>query len=599
MRRTWLSLAVVALLAAGAPAANAAVPVPQGSVTVIQNVAPKGQIPEQDPLSPTLFLPYSPTDRPRGFGLNALQAERAADAAPQARAVRARHPKMKPTAYLSPLQLRQGAFWHWDVIYTDGDNEVVEVEVDAVTGKVLQVTTPPDIGWPLLLGFKGVLGGKLNAPYIWLPLCLLFLLPFIDPRRPFRLLHLDLLVLLAFGISQIFFTAGKPGTSVPLVYPFLLYAAVRAAWAGFRPARRDGPLMPFVSTRFLIAGVLSLLALRVAFSVTSSGTFDISTAGVIGANRIEHGLQLYTDNSAHGDTYGPLNYLLYIPWEMLFPFKAPFADAARGATLMFDTLTVLGLFLLGRSLRRGPAGIRLGAGLAWAWAAFPYTALVLASNTNDALVPLFLVYALLFLRSPPARGVLAGLASMGKFAPAIVAPIIIVGRGPFRWRPVLIAATGYAIVCVGLVVAFLPPGGLREFWNTTLGFQLSRSSPLSIWVRQPSLDWLRPLASVSVVGLAAVATFFPRRRSVGQVAALCGAVLAAAQVPGNYWLYFYVVWFAPFLFIGLFEEYRDLGPIAASASGEGDQRLREPGEDLAAGISHDDQVLDPHAQHAG
>ena len=35
---------------------------------------------------------------------------------------------------------------------------------------------------------------------------------------------------------------------------------------------------------------------------------------------------------------------------------------------------------------------------------------------------------------------------------------------------------------------------------------------------------------------------------------------AAAQIPANYWIYFYIAWFAPFLFISLFEEYRDLGP---------------------------------------
>ena len=45
-------------------------------------------------------------------------------------------------------------------------------------------------------GYEGAFGRKLNAPYVWIPLCLLFLLPFVDPRRPFRLLHLDLLVLL-------------------------------------------------------------------------------------------------------------------------------------------------------------------------------------------------------------------------------------------------------------------------------------------------------------------------------------------------------------------------------------------------------------------
>lgn len=318
--------------------------------------------------------------------------------------------------------------------------------------------------------------------------------------------------------------------------------------------------MPHVSTRFLVVGVVALMALRIAFGVTWSGTFDISTAGVIGADRIEHGLPLYVDNDAHGDTYGPVNYLMYVPWELLFPFHPPAGDAARGATLSFDVLTVLGLFLLGRSLRPGESGTRLGAAFAWGWAAFPYSALVIASTTNDALVPLFLIYALLFLRSPPGRGLVAGIASMAKFAPALVSPILIVGRGPFRWRTVLVAGAAWLVAVVGILIAFLPPGGLRVFWNTTLGFQLHRTSPLSIWIRDPGLDWLRPVASAIVVLLALAATFFPRRRTRGQIAGLVAAVLAASQIPTNYWLYFYVVWFAPFMLIAAFEEYRSLGP---------------------------------------
>jgi hypothetical protein len=149
---------------------------------------------------------------------------------------------------------------------------------------------------------------------------------------------------------------------------------------------------------------------------------------------------------------------------------------------------------------------------------------------------------------------------MAKFAPGLLAPVLLVGRGPFRLRSVAAASAVFAIVCGGLVFAFLPDGGLREFWDTTLGFQLHRTSPLSIWVRAPQLEWLRPVTQALAIGLAAVAAFVPRRRSVGQVAALCGAILAAAQIPTNYWIYFYVAWFAPFLFIALFEEYGDLGP---------------------------------------
>ena len=68
----------------------------------------------------------------------------------------------------------------------------------------------------------------------------LFFVPFIDRARPFRLLHLDLLVLLAFSVSLAFFNNGNIGISVPLVYPLLAYLLVRMLLIAFRrgPGRR-------------------------------------------------------------------------------------------------------------------------------------------------------------------------------------------------------------------------------------------------------------------------------------------------------------------------------------------------------------------------
>lgn len=563
MHRVLLAAAVLLIALPTAAAASA------GDVGQVRadKKAPLNVLPPEDPLTPRVYLPLSQTLPPPHFRLNARQAVAISARTSEVRDAKRKHPALVGTAYISALRVPQGSFYHWDIFWRDGGKELVEVEVQPVTGEVLVVTTPPDIGWPLLFGFPGVLGGKLNAPYIWLPLCLLFLLPFFDPRRPFRLLHLDLVMLLLFGISHYFFAQGKPGLSVPLVYPFLLYAAGRALFAAFRPKRRDGPLMPLVSTKFLIAGVVVLMALRIVFGITESGTFDISTAGVVGADRIEHGLPLYQENDARGDTYGPVNYLLYVPAELVFPIKSPadIGDAARAATLAFDVLTLLGLFLLGRSLRAGPAGTRLGAGLAWAWAAFPYSALVVASNTNDALVPLFIVYALLLIRSPAGRGVVGAIGGMTKFAPLLVAPVLATARGPFRWRTAITVTFAYLIVSGGLVLLFLPDGGFREFWNTTLGWQLSRTSPLSIWTREPGIDFLKPVIAAAGVALAIAAAFVPRRRSIGQIAALCAAILAVSQLATGYWLYFYIVWFAPFLFIALFEEYRELGPLDSAS----------------------------------
>ena len=60
---------------------------------------------------------------------------------------------------------------------------------------------------------------------------------------------------------------------------------------------------------------------------------------------------------------------------------------------------------------------------------FPYTLFPLMSNTNDTLISMLVVYALLALSSPPARGALIALAGAAKFAPLALAPLFATGRG--------------------------------------------------------------------------------------------------------------------------------------------------------------------------
>src|SRR5271154_2655808 len=106
-------------------------------------------------------------------------------------------------------------------------------------------------------GQPGYFGGHVSALYIWLPLCLLFLLPFFDFRRPFSLLHLDLLVLLSLSVSLAFFNNAHIYASVPLVYPPLLYLLARML-AMLRRIRsgdaQPGPLRLLVPVPWLALG---------------------------------------------------------------------------------------------------------------------------------------------------------------------------------------------------------------------------------------------------------------------------------------------------------------------------------------------------------
>jgi hypothetical protein len=413
-------------------------------------------------------------------------------------------------------------------------------------------------------GYPGAFGRLINAPYIWLPLGAIFVLGLLDWRRPFRLAHLDLLVVVAgFGLSHYFFNQGNIGASVPLAYPPLLYLLGRALWLGFR--RRAGiGLRPSLPITVLAVATVLLVAGRIALNVADSNVIDVGYSGVIGADRIADQEPIYgnfPDDDQSGDTYGPVAYYAYVPFEQAFPWSGTWDDlpAAHAAAIFFDLATMGGLFLLGRRIRRGRRGTDLGILLCFAWAACPYTAYVLESNTNDALVSLTLVAALLCLISPIPRGITLALSGLTKFAPLALGPLFATygateGRGGFlsRYAKVVIPFT-IAFAVTVLVVCFqaLQDPGLSTFWHRTIGEQGGRVSPFSIWGQSPSLGWLQALVKVAVVGIAVLVAFRPKRRDHVTVAALGAAVLIGMELTVDHWFYLYIPWFLPFLLVAL------------------------------------------------
>ncbi|MFL5884755.1 MAG: glycosyltransferase 87 family protein, partial [Thermoleophilaceae bacterium] len=363
------------------------------------------------------------------------------------------------------------------------------------------------------------------------------------------------LALLSLGVSLAFYDRGQLLVSVPLVYPPLLYLLARLATAGFRGLAPSSPPVGRVGERTLIAALLVLVAARIGFDLAFGHTTDVAYASVVGANSIHHGWPLYSAAYNHLDTYGPVTYLAYLPFELVFPMHSgwqhDYLPAARAAAIVFDLLTMAGLFVLGGKLRAGQAGRRLGLVLAFAWAAFPFTFMTLAINTNDGLVSLLVVLALLAISSPRVRGALIGLAVAAKFAPAAIAGVLAAGTGDRRLRSLATFGALAALVLTVSVWAYLPDGGLTVFWNNTLGFQMHRHSFLSIWGQYPGLGGLREAVELATVALAVAAFIAPRRRTLAQVAALGGAVLIAVELSLVYWLYTYVVWFLPLAFAGL------------------------------------------------
>ena len=257
-------------------------------------------------------------------------------------------------------------------------------------------------------GYEGAFGRKLNAPWVWIPLCVLFLAPFVDPRRPFRLLHLDLLVLLGFGASHVFFNRARSALSVPLVYPVLLYLLVRLVWPAFRPRERPRAPVPVCPDGLGRAGAGAARGLPRG---PERDRLERDRRRLRGRDRRRpdrgRRRRCTAPGSARtwsaGTPTGPSNYLLYVPFEQASPWSGSWDDlpAAHGAALAFDLFTLGGLVLLGSRLRPGPAGRELGVALGVAWAAYPYALFALETNSNDTLVALFTVVALLALTLSP------------------------------------------------------------------------------------------------------------------------------------------------------------------------------------------------------
>src|SRR5207249_3499447 len=161
--------------------------------------------------------------------------------------------------------------------------------------------------------------------------------------------------------------------------------------------------------------------------------------------------------------------------------------------------------------------------------AYPFTLYTMNANANDSLVALTLVAAMVALASPPGRGVVLALGAAAKFGSAALAPLFATATGERRLRSAVAFAIAFVAVCAALVVPFLPHGGLREFYDRTLGYQATRSSPFSVWGLAPSVDFLRPFVRAAAVALAVAVAFYPRVKSQLQVAALAAAVIVAVQ----------------------------------------------------------------------
>jgi hypothetical protein len=336
----------------------------------------------------------------------------------------------------------------------------------------------------------------------------------------------------------------------------------------FGRGRPREPLRLLVPVSWLAVATVFLVGFRVGLNVTNSNVIDVGYAGVIGADKLLHGQPLYggwPHDNAQGDTYGPVNYYAYVPFRAVFGWSGVWDDlpASHGAAIAFDLLTLLGLYFLGRRIR-GPT---LGIVLAYLWAAYPFSIYALSSNSNDALVSMLVVLAMLVITSAPARGVAGGLAGFSKFAPLALGPLLL--RGVGRWprpRAVIVFVVLYAFTACVVMLPVLLGHNLHAFWHDSITYQSNRGSPFSVWGLWGGLGTEQHLVQALAALLALAVAFFPRgERSVVQVAALGAAVIIALQLGVSHWFYLYIVWFFPLVALALIGSHPDGGADAVPA----------------------------------
>ncbi len=514
----------------------------------------------------------------------------------QAIAVALAHPKVASWLERYPPDPTTSATFReetrtWLVKAWSGEaGQIAQAVVHDTSESVSEVRTGPQVAWGMARGGKGSFGGKtLLKPYVWLAFCLVFFVGLADLRRPVSVRNADLLVLLSFSVSLAFFSRGEIFASVPLVYPVLGYLLGRSVWVGVR--KRESALRPVWPTWVFAAAAIFFLGFRVGLNVEAPrGVIDVGLASVVGASRILDGEAPYgnmpqrgdleecgpkdADGNVReriqtngrceaaierGDTYGPVAYAAYVPATLAFPWSGKWDSlpGAHATSILFDLLTIVGLGLVG--LRFG--GVRLAAMLAFAWCAYPFTAYALNANTNDTIMPAFLVFGFWLASSVWARGTAVALAGWTKFGGLLLAPLW-ASYPTLELRRLVRFALAFALATLfSFVILLLEPDlwdAIRTFWSRTVGFQAGRDSPFSLWgwgqyhaEGIPDLGFLQPAFAVLAVALAVVVAFVPREKGPIELAALTASILIAFQLTLTHWFYLYLPWFLPFVLLWL------------------------------------------------
>ncbi|MBD0355074.1 MAG: DUF2029 domain-containing protein [Rubrobacteraceae bacterium] len=434
-----------------------------------------------------------------------------------------------------------------------GTKEVARVEIDDDTWVSEYVWTGDQVAWNMARGVHGAYGKQANYWYVWGPLALAFALAFVRADRLFSLRNLDIVALLGFLVSHEFFRHGIVHEAVILWYPPLIYLFLRTLLMGFglgERVERTANLPTWIL--FALAALASALVLGLN---VDSRVIDVGYAGVAGADLILEGTVPYGNmpgDVGTGDTYGPLNYLLYVPFILMFGFSGEwdYLPAAHALSAFSFVAGSLALLIAGWKL----AGARGAAALAFAWAAFPYTLYSANNNTNDIIVAAISAVGLATAASPLARGASIAAGFAVKLYPVLLGPLWMMHDGQRRSSILRFFLGGLGVVLLTFWVLLLdghPLEAARLFYEKTIAFQGARETPWTIFSQVPAIGFLQQPLLAAVILLAFIVAVWPRRRTMRRLAAFSAALVIGFQLTTNYWFYPYVTWFEPFVFLAL------------------------------------------------
>ncbi len=436
---------------------------------------------------------------------------------------------------------------------SEGGKKVAIAEIDDSTWVASSVYTADQVGWNMARGERGAYGKQANFWYVWGPMALIFALAFLRNDKLLSLRNLDVAVMLSFLVSHGFFRQGAIEEAVLLWYPPLIYLLIRTLLLGFGVGERVEKTSNFPT--WLLFALAALAGSFVLVLNTDARVIDVGYAGVAGGQLIMDGVLPYgnmPNDVGTGDTYGPLNYLLYVPFIWMFGFSGDwdFLPAAHALTSFSFVAGALAMTYAGWRF----SGPKAAAALVFAWCIFPYTLYSTNNNTNDIIVASAAAVGIALSASPIARGAAIAAGFSIKLYPLLLGPLWLL-HGGLRKRPATDFIIGGAAAITAtfwvLLIGGSPVDNAILFFEKTLAFQGDRETPWTIFAQVPWLSFLQTPLTVLTILLAIVVAFVPRKRTIRRLAAFSAALVILFQLTVNYWFYPYVTWFEPFIFLSL------------------------------------------------